>query len=177
MLNKVALNGTYGYENFISDDEKTYLVEWCNKNFKYFKENEKGKGRYFITLNQVNNSPLELVKELKDRIIKLENIVDWIEEPLFSDYIGINTRNGEIHPHRDPNVGKYIHTRYNIILSWPDNGGESIYENNINVLYENLIWKCIAGKVKHASKPVLGDKPRITLSLGFLINDHKVSII
>jgi hypothetical protein len=34
-----------------------------------------------------------------------------------------------------------------------------------------MVWRCVAGKVKHGSVPVVGDKPRITLTLGFQIKD------
>ena len=171
MIQKVLLNGTHAYENFISNEEKNYLVNWVKNNIHEFKSNKSGKGRYFRPLKEIKNAPLDLVKKLKEKIIKLENIVDWIEEPLMSDYIGINVEGAFIHPHTDSNQDNYIHTRYNIILSWPEKGGESIYGGNINILKENLIWKCIAGKVIHASNPVIGDKPRITLSLGFLIKE------
>ena len=169
MIQKVLLNGTYAYENFISNKEKNYLLDWVQNNLHKIPPN--GEGRYFESLNLIKNSPLDLVKNLKKRIIKLENIIDWVEEPLLSDYIGIILKGSAIHPHTDQNQDNYVHTRYNIILSWPEGGGESIYGENINNLKENLIWKCIAGKVQHASIPVRGDKPRITLSLGFLIKE------
>jgi|TARA_R110000803_G_scaffold78439_2_gene143603 hypothetical protein len=169
MLKKVLLNGTYGYENFISDKEKNLLVSWVNDNLHEFHSNRKG--RYFRPLREIENSPLELVEKLKANVIKLEGLVDWKDEPKMADYIGINYEGAYIHPHTDVNENNYIHTRYNIILSWPDEGGESIYGRSINVLKENLVWKCIAGKFTHASKPVKGSKPRITLSLGFLIKE------
>ena len=170
-MEKVLLNGTYAYKNFISNVEKEYLLDWVNKNKHKFPANLASKNRHFVILKNIENSPLELVEEIKNRIIKLENIQNWLDEPLMHDYIGINSHGGAIHPHTDPNQDDYIHTRYNIILSYPKEGGESIYGNNINTLEENMIWKCIAGKVMHSSKPVIGSKPRITLSLGFLIKE------
>jgi hypothetical protein len=170
-MKKVLLNGTYAYSNFISDTEKDYLLGWVNENKHKFPPNLASENRYFAILRNVENSPLDLVKEIKSRIIDLENIQNWKEEPLMYDYIGINSHGGAIHPHTDPNQGDYIHTRYNVILSWPEKGGESIYGDNINTLEENMVWKCVAGKVKHASKTTFGPKSRITLSLGFLIKE------
>tara|TARA_R110000803_G_scaffold38938_1_gene84027 strand:+ start:27 stop:536 length:510 start_codon:yes stop_codon:yes gene_type:complete len=169
MIRRVLLNGTYGYENFITNEEKNFLLNWVQNNKSEFQPN--GEERYFMFLKEIKNSPLDLIKNLKERIINLENITNWVEEPLMSDYIGINGKGAVIHPHTDPNQGDYIHTRYNIILSWSEEGGESIYGGNVNNLKENLIWKCIAGKVQHASMPIRGNKPRITLSLGFLIKE------
>jgi len=169
-MEKIKLKGTYGYKNFISNQEKEILVNWTKKNISNFIQN--GEGRGYGILKQFSDSPLKLVNKLRNRIIEIENINEWKEEPYFFDYIGVNTKGGSIHPHTDPNDGDYIHTRYNIILRYPEKGGESIYGDNINKLEENLVWKCIAGKVLHASTPVIGSKPRITLSLGFLIKEN-----
>ena len=169
-MEKTKLKGTYGYKNFISNPEKEYLVNWVDTNINSFKDN--GEGRKYCILKNVLNSPLDLIKNIKNRIIQVENIKNWKPEPEYDDYIGINNIGASIHPHMDPNYGDYIHTRYNVILSYPLEGGESIYGNNINKLEENIVWKCIAGKVLHSSKPVIGFKPRITLSLGFLIKEN-----
>ena len=69
MLKKVLLNGTYGYENFISDKEKNLLVSWVNDNLHEFHSNRKG--RYFRPLREIENSLLELVEKLKANVIKL----------------------------------------------------------------------------------------------------------
>ena len=74
-----------------------------------------------------------------------------------------------IHKHMDFNQGNLVHTRWNLILSYPEEGGHSIYNDQINILEENLIWKCVAGKVAHGSTKVIGKKPRITLSLGYML--------
>ena len=42
-----------------------------------------------------------------------------------------------------------------------------------HVLKEKMVWRCVAGKVKHGSVPTEGKIPRITLSLGFQIKDTK----
>ena len=169
-MEKIKLKGTYGYTNFISDQEKEILINWTKKNWPNFTQN--AKNRRFAILKQFPDSPLKLINKIKNKIIKIENINEWKEEPTFYDYIGVNTEGGSIHPHTDPNDGDYTHIRYNVLLSYPEVGGESIYGNNINKLEENLVWRCIAGKVLHASAPVIGFKPRITLSLGFLIKEN-----
>jgi hypothetical protein len=168
MIEKVELKGTYGYKNFITDNEKNELVEWAISNQKKFTPNRDNRAYY--TFNNPT-SVTDLIVDLKERIIQLESITDWKEEPVNLDYIGINSKGGFIHLHLDSNDGEYIHTRYNVILSYPDEGGESIYGDNTNILEENMVWKCVAGKVKHGSNVVKGDKKRITLSLGFLIKE------
>lgn len=166
-MNKIELKGTYGYENFIDKNEQLELLYWVSENENKFEKN--GDNRKYGILSNYENAPIELIKKIKQRIINLENISDWKVEPVFKDYIGINTKGGSIHLHTDKNDEPYIHTRYNVVLSYPEKGGESIYGDNINELKENMVWKCVAGKVLHGSNPVQSSKPRITLSLGFLI--------
>jgi len=37
-----------------------------------------------------------------------------------------------------------------------------------------MVWKCVAGKIKHGSTLVESDKRRITFSLGFLIENSNI---
>ena len=179
MSNKVELKGTYGYKNFISETDTDYLVDWVNNNQDsilangnpLFKSN--GVGRKYAILYNVEKGVSDIVSTLKNKIIHLENITDWEQETRYHDYIGINTKGGCIHVHTDPNnIDGYIHTRYNVILSYPEKGGHSIYDGNINVLEKYMVWKCVAGMIRHGSTVVVGDIPRITLSLGFLIKQN-----
>jgi hypothetical protein len=165
----VKLNNTYGYRDFIEDSEKKYFLNWISCNEDLLKKNPAGDNRKFLTLKNIDIEIEEKIKNLKDKIIELEKINDWIDEPMYYDYIGINTNGGHIHIHTDKNVNDYIHTRWNIILQYPNDGGHSIYGNSINILEENMIWKCEAGLIPHGSTNVIGDKSRITLSLGFQI--------
>jgi hypothetical protein len=167
-MEKIELKGTYGYKNFISDEEKEIMLSWVINNEKKFTSN--GNNRAFFTFNEP--TPIsDLIKHIKKKVIQIETITDWKEEPANLDYIGVNSKGGFIHEHLDLNDGDYIQIRYNVILSYPDDGGESIYGGEVNVLEENMVWKCVSGKVKHASNVVKSDKKRITLSLGFLIKE------
>jgi hypothetical protein len=170
MIEKVELNGTYAYKNFIDGEIKQTLLNWVDENYSSFKINPMNYGRKFKKIS-INDSIYELVSTIKNKIIELENITDWKKEPMFEDYIGVNIEGGFIHTHMDRNDGNYIHTRWNLILSYPEDGGHSIYNGYVNILEENLIWKCIAGKFTHGSTEVIGKKPRITLSIGFLIKE------
>jgi hypothetical protein len=44
----------------------------------------------------------------------------------------------------------------------------------MNVLQERMLWKCVAGKVKHGATKVVGDKSRITLSFSFFIDEKEI---
>ena len=178
-MKHIELSDTYGYEEFITKEEQEILLFWVNSNSHLFKVNTTNShtidapygSRQIGVLTRIPNSPLDLVKKIKDRVIEVEKINDWILDPSFEDSIGINKEGGSIHTHTDMNLDGYTHVRYNIILSYPYEGGHSIYNGKINELKERMVWKCVAGKVKHGSTPVVGEKPRITLTLGFQIKN------
>jgi hypothetical protein len=178
-MKKIEMHDTYGYENFITTQEQFFLLKWIEKNINLFKINSTksegvlyGSRKMYIVENQ-NDECFDLIKKIKNKVIEIENITDWIEEPYFKDLIGINGTGGSIQQHTDPNIDGYTHTRYNLILKYPIEGGHSIYNNKINILKENMVWKCVAGKVMHGSVPVKGEIPRIILSLGFLIKNKE----
>ena len=165
----IKLNNTYGYKNFIEDSDKRYFLNWIYYNEEKFKKNTSGNNRKFLILKNIDIEIEEKIKKLKNKIIELEKINDWIDEPNYDNYIGINTNGGHIHLHTDNNINGYIHTRWNIVLQYPIEGGHSIYGNSINILEENMIWKCEAGLIPHGCTDIVGDTSRITLSLGFQI--------
>jgi len=179
-MKKIELYDTYAYEDFISTEEQNILLKWVDENENLFRINQTGSdtvgapygSRKMCILQDTPNAPIELVKKIKDRIIDLENIEDWVLDPNFKDAIGINKEKGSIHTHSDPNIDNHTHVRYNVILSYPIEGGHSIYNGKVNILKERMVWRCVAGRVKHGSTPVVGDKPRITLTLGFQIKDE-----
>ena len=167
-MEKIQLNGTYGYKNFIDEDTKDYILHWVNDNFDNFKINPSGPGRVNKTITK-EDIIFDRVQNIKKRVIELEGYNPETIDLSHRDYIGINLEGAFIHKHMDFNQGDLIHTRWNLILSYPQEGGHSIYNDQINILEENLIWKCVAGKVTHGSTKVIGKKPRITLSLGYML--------
>ena len=70
----------------------------------------------------------------------------------------------------DSNQGDLKHTRFNVILSKPVGGGGSpIHGAEILEVAEGGTWRCDAGSKTHASTVVIGNKPRIIMSFGFLL--------
>lgn len=168
------MNGTYGYLDFITDHEKNFLLDWTLENEEKFYQNkigQYGEGKKIGILQNIENSPMKIVESIKKRIIDIENIDEWELDPTFKDAIGINREGGAIHTHIDPNIDGHTHVRYNVLLSCPEEGGDSIYDNKINKLVEKMVWRCVAGVVEHGSTPVVGKKPRVTLTLGFQIKN------
>ena len=168
MFEKIVFETTYGYRNFIGEDIQKNLLDWVNLNLDSFVFNPAGPGRKTRTI--VNTDEIyTTVQDIKRKIMILEN--QNLEEIDFSfrDYIGINFPNAFIQLHTDDAKLGRIHTRWNLILSYPEEGGHSIYNGKTNQLEERLIWKCEASRFAHGSTKVKGIKPRITLSLGFML--------
>jgi hypothetical protein len=178
-MEKIQFQGTWGYEDFITTDEQTQLLDWVQENEQDFRTITRGSitpgpfasHRKFYPFRTHVTHPYDLIQSIKQRVIDIESIGEWEPEPMFSDYIGHVSSGGAIHLHKDKNQIGYRHVRYNTILSWPESGGESIYGDSVNTFKERTVWRCEAGHVAHASKEVQGKRPRITLSLGFLIKE------
>lgn len=76
------------------------------------------------------------------------------------------------HKDKDPHEN-YTHTRFNFIISKPENGGDPIMDGEIYDMSENQVWVCPAAKVEHDITKVEGKKPRILLSYGYFLDDNK----
>ena len=164
---KVNLPNTWGYENFISDDEQSVLIDFANYIRPKLRNN--GFGRFYHDHIKVRYTVPKEFDEVKARIIETEQLENFILDPIFGDFISFNENGGAIHKHKDNNEPGFIHTRYNLICSMPDVGGNPIYENDIVEVKEKMLWRCEAGLYNHSSVEVRGSKPRINISFGFQI--------
>lgn len=155
------------YKDFITNEEQSELVSWAKQCFRNQELISNGKHRYFQKF-----SKLPFVHEtayvIKQRVIKLIE-KEYILDTVFEDFLSFNFLNASIDPHTDINVTDHIHTRYNLLISLPESGGLPIYNGELLNIEEKTLWKCEAGKYKHASTTVIGKKPRINISFGFQI--------
>jgi hypothetical protein len=141
------------------------IVDWANLTYKSFNPN--GFGRQYGILQELD--PPEEVWLIKNQIVNVYDLHRAKQEPIYKDYCGYITAGGAIHKHTDPNEGKLVHTRFNVMVSKPIEGGEPIQDGVVINVEESDVWRCDAGLVKHWCLPVVGDKPRIVLSFGFLL--------
>jgi hypothetical protein len=141
------------------------ITKWANDHYKYFRKN--GYGRQYGVLKELNPPPE--VWKIKQEIVNLHKLHNAKQEPCFKDYCGYITDGGAIHKHKDPNEQNLTHTRFNVLVSKPLSGGEPIQGGTVIEVKEGEVWRCDAGKVEHWCNPVVGEKPRIVLSFGFLI--------
>lgn len=152
----------------ITEEERLLLLNWTIKNENKFNKNELGPQRKVYFFDSDLETP-DLVYEIRDRIIERENITKWDPEPLLGNYVGWISNGGFIHRHIDSNQEYGNHIRYNLFLSIPNEGGYPIYNNQVILVKESQYIRCNSGLYFHESQKVIGDKPRIVISYGFIL--------
>ena len=178
-MEKVFFENTYGYDNFISEDERMKLENWAlslKDDMILAKPMNDEKDQYeeklirqFSKLSDLTNVP-NIVNILKSKIIKLESLENALPEIINGDWIGIVGEGAYVEPHTDANLNNNYYTRrYNLLISVPIEGGNPIYDGILIPIKEKLLWRCDAGLFNHTSQKVIGNKFRITLSFGFSI--------
>ena len=156
----------------ISSDEKDTLLAWIEKiEDKFIPNNYTPYRKYYVFSN--DNSCPYLLWDIRNRIIQKENLEKCVGEPYIGDYIGWISEGGSIHHHMDPGCNgldrkKLNHIRYNFFLSLPKEGGLPIYNGEVKYPKEGEYLLCKSGTEYHSCTEVVGDKPRIVLSYGFL---------
>jgi hypothetical protein len=169
-MTKVDIPKSWAYTEFITAREQNALLQFANSIRNLLRNN--GAGRFYRDhIEQESFLPQEY-KDIKQRIIDTEKLKDFIFDPQFGDFISFNEMSGAIHEHKDNNENGFIHTRYNLLLSVPDSGGNPIYDGEVINVEERMLWRCEAGLYNHASLPVIGSKPRINISFGFQVKEN-----
>ena len=160
---------SYAYYDFIGEKDQHSLLSWATSISKELKRNQSSPGRYFAMFSELSTVP-DVVYSIKKSI---ESLIDkpFLYDTNFTDFLSFNMRSASIHPHKDPNLDGYTHTRFNLLISVPESGGNPIYNGTEFKIQERMLWRCEAGKYEHASTPVIGTKPRINISFGFQIKN------
>jgi hypothetical protein len=171
MIKSKLGNTTYCYENFITDADQSFILDWALDNKHRFKKNTTGEDKYLGRLHELGIDIPNTIKNLKLKIAELEGIEQIIDVPHNVDWIGIQGNGAQVFAHLDDNGDddRYYTRRYNILISLPEEGGNPIYGGEVLDVKEKMIWRCDAGLVEHSSIPNVGNKPRVNLSFGFLM--------
>lgn len=140
-----------------------------------FKDN--GTGRRFCNLNTVNSDLTNRVRKFASDCYGSFGIT-VIEEPLFGNFVGVNTTGGAVHPHTDPkSIDGLEHVRLNFLILKPEQGGMPIIDDTEYLIKEGECWVNVASQWKHQSSEVAGLKPRVVLSLGSFVTKENVEKI
>ena len=158
----------------ISELEQKEIVEWLNSNYLRLIKN--GENRYMKSMYDIPDLP-KIVWEIRERIVNLEKLHDAKPEPKLNDAIGYTMAPGQLHLHKDMNIDNLFHTRFNVYVQLPEKGGYPIYDGKIHKLKERTYICCRSGIDKHCCEKVEGEKARIVLSYGFLLEEERVKNI
>ena len=85
------------------------------------------------------------------------------------DLISVMLPGGKIFPHRDVNIGEYIHSRFNVFIQLPRDQCRTFYGGEQIEAVEGHYTLCRSGTDMHWSDVLRSPVPRINLSFGFLI--------
>lgn len=152
-------------------EEQNEIIEYAKDNYINFDKN--GYNKWKKCLDELDNLP-KCIFDIKDRIIKKESLENAMQEPTLKDQIGYMIEGGNLHLHVDPNKNGLIHTRFNVYVQIPEEGGMPIYSNHRIDVKEREYTICRSGLDFHYTEKVLGSKERIILSFGFLLPYERV---
>lgn len=167
---KINIGTTYYYSNFITDKERDVIKDWALRNESYLKPNPTGpyRGRQLFELIP---EKLELLENIKHRIIEIEDLSEKSFEPFRGDFISIHRNGAKVLEHIDYNPADQTlySRRYNVFITLPEIGGLPIYNDETLFLEEKCLLKSDSGIVRHSTTEIQGETPRIILSYGFAI--------
>ena len=167
---KQSIGKTYYYPDFITEDERLIIMDWALRNESYLIPNPTGPFRA-NQLFKLITEKLELLEEIKNRIVEIEELSDKWFEPYRGDVVSIQRNGGKVPEHIDhnPTDETLYSRRYNVFISLPENGGLPIYDGEVLNVVERCLLKVESGLIKHSTTVINGEIPRIILSYGFAI--------
>ena len=170
MIVKEQIGKTYYYKNFISLEEQQNIREWALRNESYFIPNPKGPFRARALFTEIPET-LDILSDIKSRLINSENLSEIATESVRGDFISIQRDRAKVQEHMDmsPPGSSYYIRRYNIFISLPEKGGLPIYGGEVLNIDERSMLKVDAGLISHSTTQIEGKIPRILLSYGFNI--------
>jgi hypothetical protein len=153
---------------------KKNILDFVNSSdTSFWKENTSGNtfNRKFCRLNQYDLPLTPLLKEYSRSIFSLLSMTKQVEEDIFGNFIGVHREGGFVQPHKDnKDKNGWEHIRVNFLVSKPQQGGMPIINDTLYTIEEDCSWFNHASNWVHCSTPVIGDTPRVVLSLGAYVS-------
>ena len=159
----------------IDKDLRQRVIDFVYSEQSYFIDNSVGYGRTACPLNNIDHPLSEEIRLFSKKCYESLGIFEYEDEPKFGHIIGVNKEGAFVHRHTDPAVDGKCHVRLNFLIQKPEGGGMPIINGVEYTIEQGGCWKNIASAWWHESSRVVGDKERIVLSLGALVNDTIVS--
>jgi hypothetical protein len=184
-LNKV---GAINIMNFkldyltIDDSTRQKLLDWALENRtsrEYFVHT--GVESQYCTIYNKDTEITKLVNTLAQQKFTEAGIVGSYIEPKFGHFIGICDNGSYYHQENGNNYKELIHVRINLLLSKSESNEKvtmTVSGNDYTFdVEEGEFWLSLSGLHTQHTEPVIGDKPRIFLSLGGLMPLHTLKLL
>jgi hypothetical protein len=98
-------------------------------------------------------------------------------EPMFKNLTGNHFQDGAfVHPHTDPAPDGFVHTRCNLMLKKPKQGGNPVIDGEEIDVEEGDLWLCLASMEFHSSTPIKGGE-RLIFSFGGFVPVKQIEAI
>lgn len=162
------------------------ILEWLmdeenrEKGLTVFPPHESGPVRGIATAKEFEAKleslgfPMDKMKDIEKYIFDQHKILpeNVKIDPKHGTFISYSEEGHVVGDHKDSGtIEGFTHSRFNIMISKPIEGGNPIINDIKYEVEENQVWLCPAGKYYHNIDEVKGDKPRIMLSLGYFLDD------
>ena len=90
-------------------------------------------------------------------------------EPMYKNLTGNHFQDGAfVHSHTDPAPDGFVHTRCNLMMRKPKEGGNPVIDGEELNIEEGDLWLCLASMELHSSTPITGGE-RMIFSFGGLV--------
>jgi len=165
----------------VNIDEQTCIIDWVTNNNKSFIENNNHIG-CFEYLSEIetkyNNKQVnDIIQNIRNRIIERENLQKYPTAESLPDMIYCMQSGSKLHVHNDytHKVDTGIMIRFNVCIQKPETGGRPIYSGKTIELIERNYIICRAELDYHTSEWMSGDKSKINISFGFIVDTASIS--
>lgn len=159
----------------MTEAERQEILEWVCANFfsmivisPSLLDGQKP-GRVRKQLSPLDPDVPAAIWRIKKRIVEREGLEPYMTEPIMKDLISVMLPGGKIFPHRDLNIGEYIHSRFNVFIQLSHDECRTFYGGERIEAVEGHYTLCRSGTDMHWSDIHRSPVPRINLSFGFLI--------
>jgi len=163
----------------LNKQDTNKLINWIEKHHdKCINPNHTGYCRGWPNINKMDlflvqtDFPFDAVAKLEKDIYEHFNFSNnVIREPNFGWFLSYSTEGHKVVYHTDPLIDvsdDYSEiVRINFMLKKPKKGGEPIISKKLIKVDEGGYWICHASGRFHTSEEIVGDIPRIVLSMGY----------
>jgi hypothetical protein len=169
----------------ILPEEQTKIIEWAEQNFhKFNTHNEIYNYNYnMLYINKIleefkNDEIHTIMNNIRDRIMEKENLQNIDRCSFLNDFLYVMVPGTRLHYHSDSNnhvsnteKQQGVHVRFNVCVQKSEHGGRPIYAGKTIDIKERNYIICRAGIDYHGSEWVIGNKNKISLSFGFVVNN------